>query len=83
MLVWRQEEHLARKSTGMVTSLERGVNDLVMVQLMPLPPHYLLLQLYAEWFITDCINLVGNAIASVRPSVCPSVRLFPSIFETH
>jgi len=29
--------------TGMVISLERGANDLHMVQLMPLPPHHLLL----------------------------------------
>jgi len=28
----------------MVICLERGVNDLHMVQLMPLPPHHLLLQ---------------------------------------
>ena len=27
--------------------------------------------------ITDCINAAGNAIAPVRPSVCPSVCLFP------
>jgi len=30
--------------TGMVISLKRGANDLHMVQLMPLPPHHLLLQ---------------------------------------
>ena len=30
--------------TGMAICLERGTNDLHMVQLMPLPPHHLLLQ---------------------------------------
>jgi len=30
--------------TGVVVCLERGANDLHMVQLMPLPPHHLLLQ---------------------------------------
>ena len=36
---------------GMVICLERGANDLHMVQLMPLPPHHLLLQQNPEWFI--------------------------------
>ena len=35
----------------MVICLERGANDLHMVQLMPLPPHHLLLQQNPEWFI--------------------------------
>ena len=30
--------------TDMVICLEQGANDLHMVQLMPLPPHHLLLQ---------------------------------------
>jgi len=34
----------------MVICLEQGANDLHMVQLMPLPPHHLLLQLNPEWF---------------------------------
>jgi len=34
----------------MVICLEIGVNDLRMVQLMPLPPNYLLLQQNREWF---------------------------------
>jgi len=34
----------------MVTCLERGANDLHMVQLMPLPPHHLLLKDNPEWF---------------------------------
>ena len=45
LLVWRQEEHPARKiewwGTGVVICLECGANDLRMVQLMPLPPHRL------------------------------------------
>ena len=36
---------------GGVICLERGANDLHMVQLMPLPPHHLLLQQNPEWFI--------------------------------
>ena len=42
LLVGRQEEQLARKKlsdgTGVVICLECGANDLLMVQLMPLPP---------------------------------------------
>ena len=34
----------------MVICLERGANDLHMVQLMPLPPRHLLLQQNPEWF---------------------------------
>ena len=34
----------------MVICLERGANDLHMVQLMPLPPHHLLLQQNPELF---------------------------------
>jgi len=34
----------------MVICLEQGANDLHMVQLMPLPPHHLLLQYNPEWF---------------------------------
>ena len=33
----------------MVICLERGANDLHMVQLMPLPPRHLLLQQNLEW----------------------------------
>ena len=47
-LVGRQEEHPACKNlrclgAGVVICLERGVHDLHMAQLMPLPPHHLLL----------------------------------------
>ena len=42
---WRQEEHTARKKlewwgAGMVICVERGANDLHMVQLMPVPPYH-------------------------------------------
>jgi len=48
LLVGHQKEHLACKKiewwgAGMVICLESSANDLHMVQLMPLPPHYLLL----------------------------------------
>ena len=36
---------------GMVICLQRGANDLLMVQLMPLLTRHLLLQQSAEWFI--------------------------------
>ena len=35
----------------MVVCLERGANDLHIVQLMPLPPCHLLLHQNSEWFI--------------------------------
>ena len=46
------DEHrrIASGSTGVVICLERGAIDLHMVQLMPLPPHHLLLQQNPEWF---------------------------------
>jgi len=34
----------------MVICLQRGANDLHMVQLMPLPPYHILLQYNPEWF---------------------------------
>jgi len=34
----------------MVICLKRGANELYMVQLMPLPPHHLLLLQNPEWF---------------------------------
>ena len=36
-----------------------------------------LLRIVIALFITDSISALGNAIASVRPSVLLSVRLFP------
>jgi len=39
-----------RGYTSVVMCLERGANDLHVVQLMPLPPHHLLLQYNPEWF---------------------------------
>ena len=48
LLVGRQEEHLACKELSdevlaWVICVDRGTNDLHMVQLMPLPPPHLLL----------------------------------------
>ena len=48
LLVWLQEELPACKKLNdggacVVICLEQGANDLHMVQLMPLPPHHLLL----------------------------------------
>jgi len=34
-----------------VVCLERGANDLHMVQLMPLPPHHLLLNWNSDWVL--------------------------------
>jgi len=46
-MVLHQEEHLARKKLSdevlVWICLEQGASDLHMVQLMPLPPHRLLL----------------------------------------
>ena len=43
----------------MVICLERGANDLHMVQLMPLPPHHLLLQQNPERFILLVLTYPG------------------------
>ena len=56
LLVGWQEEHPACKNmewwgAGVVICLERGANDLYMVQLMPLPPRHLLFQQNPEWLI--------------------------------
>ena len=42
----------------MVICLERGADDLHMVQLMPLPPHNLLLHSNPEWFYLSCAGLL-------------------------
>jgi len=46
-LLGRDEEHPACKKLNdeVLACLQRGVNDLHMVQLMPLLPHHLLLQI--------------------------------------
>jgi len=47
LLIGYQEEHLGCKNewwgAGVVICLEWGANDLLVVQLMPLPPDHLLL----------------------------------------
>ena len=45
----------------MVICLERGADDLHMVQLMPLPPRHLLLQQNPEWFILLVLAYPGSA----------------------
>ena len=59
---------------GMVICLERGANDLHMVQLMPLTPHYLLLQQNPEWFILLVLAYPGcpGKKAVKRLCVCVS-----------
>jgi len=41
----------------MVIGLDRGANDLHMVQLMPLPPRRLLLHINPDWFKLSDANL--------------------------
>ena len=41
--------------TGVVICLERGAADLYMVQLMPLPPHHLLLHYNPECWLTHAV----------------------------
>jgi len=41
----------------MIICLERVANDLHMVQLMPVPPHHLLLQQNPEWFKLSGVGL--------------------------
>jgi len=61
LLVGNHEEHPACKelsdSAGVVICLERGANDLHMVQLMPLPSHLLLLNYYPDWFNLSVVSL--------------------------
>ena len=64
----------------MVICLERGVYDLHMVQLMPLPPHHLLLHYNSEWFNLSGTGLVGyprypGKESIKRVSFCLSVCL--------
>ena len=58
----------------MVICLERGANDLHMVQLMPLPPRHLLLQQNPEWFILPVPAYPGcpgkKAVKHLRVCVC-------------
>jgi len=60
-----------------VICLQRGANDLHMVQLMPLPPRHLLLQQNPEWFIFLVPAYPGcpgkKAIKRLCVCVCVSV----------
>ena len=63
----------------MVICLERGANDLHMVQLMPLPPHHLLLRQNAEWFIILVLAYPGcpgkKAVKRLCVCVCMRARV--------
>ena len=50
----------------MVICLERGTNDLHMVQLMPVPPRHLLLQQNPEWLIILVTVYPGYPAKKVR-----------------
>ena len=69
----------------MVICLERGANDLHMVQLMPLPPHHLLLQQNPEWFILLVRSYLGcpgkKAVKHLRVCVyvCVNVNIHPGV----
>jgi len=60
LLVRHQEEHPAFKklSDEVVICLERGADDLHMVQLMPVPLHHLLLHYNHEW-----LNFSGASLS--------------------
>ena len=63
LLVGRQKERRACKKiewcgAGVVICLERGANDLHMVQLMPLPSHHLLLHWNPDWFVCLSVMLI-------------------------
>ena len=61
----------------MAICLERGANDLHMVQLMPLPPRHLLLQQNPQWFILLVPANAGcprNKASNVCVCVCGGQR---------
>ena len=58
------EEHMVCKKLKVLISLERGANDLYMVQLMPLPPPSSLASLKS-----NCFNLSGASLPG-----CPAKR---------
>ena len=66
---------------GVVICLERGANDLHMVQLMPLPPHHLLLQQNPEWYRPTQVVL-EKAVKRLYVCVCTYLLtyLFSNIY---
>jgi len=84
MLVGRQEKHPVCKKlsdergASMDICLLRGANDLHMVQLMPLPPHYLFLHQNTEWFYLSGASLSrlswNETVKQV--SVCLSYKFY-------
>ena len=58
----------------MVICLEQGADDLLIVQLMPLPPHHLLLHLNPEWLTFLVLAYPGcpgrKAIKQMYDNLC-------------
>ena len=63
----------------MVICLERGANDLHMVQLMPLPPRRLLLQQNPKWFILLVLAYPGCPGKKAIKWLCVCVCVYSSI----
>ena len=63
----------------MVICLERDADDLHMVQLMPLPPHHLLLQQNPEWFIFLVPAYPGCSGKKAVKWLCVCVCVFSEI----
>ena len=88
LLVGQQEENLVSKTAELrgacvVICLECGANDLHMVQLMPLPPHHVLLPQNQEWFILLLTAYPGHSgkkavkqVAVVEKTLGVSGRIF-------
>ena len=80
LLVGHHEEHPACKNewwdAGVFICLKWGVNDLHIVQLMPLPSQHFLLHYNPEWFYLypRCPRKRG-CYMGIRPSICLSVCL--------
>ena len=66
----------------MVICLERGANDLHMVQLMPLPPRHLLLQQNPEWFIVLVLAYPGCPAKKAIKRLCVHVCVIPLMDES-
>ena len=72
--------HASVLLTGVVICLERRANDLRMVQLMPLPPHHLLLQQNLEWFILMVAAYPGCPEKKDIKRLCVCVRVLSTGF---
>ena len=67
----------------MVICLERCANDLLMVQLMPLPPRHLLLQQNPEWFILLVPTYPGSPGKKAVKRLCVCVCVCVCSFSPH